>query len=71
MKTKYRVGMLATGTVYKEIIADSEEEAKEIACEEYGDMGIELCSHCADKINGLTISENTDFYDTEEIGTIV
>ncbi len=64
---KYNVQMLVTGTVTKVIEADSPEEAKEIACEEYGDRSVPLCSHCSETVGGLAISEDIDMYDVEPI----
>ena len=62
---KYRVQMLVTGTVEKIIDADSPEEAKEIASEEYGDRSVALCSRCANVVGGLSISEDPDVYEVE------
>ena len=70
-KTKYKVGALVTGIIYDEIIADSEEEAKEIMRDKYGDMSIDLCARCSDKVGGLSVSEDTDMYEVEEIGFVI
>lgn len=65
---KYRVSALVTGSIYKEIEAESEEEAKEIMLDKYGDQEIHLCSYCAGKVSGLVVSEDTDSYEVEEMG---
>lgn len=63
---KYSVQMLVTGTITKVIDeADSPEDAKELACEKYGDRSIILCSYCVDKVGGLSISEDPDTYEVE------
>ena len=65
---KYSVQMLVTGTITKTIDeADSPEDAKELACEKYGDRSIILCSHCIDKVDGLSISEDPDTYEVEPL----
>ena len=49
---KYKVQMLVTGTITKTIDgANSPEEAKELASEEYGDRSIALCSYCAGAVS--------------------
>lgn len=69
--TKYRVGALVTGVIYEEVEADSEEQAKEMMLDKYGDMSIQLCAHCSDKVSGLSVSEDTDNYEIEELGHII
>lgn len=65
---KYKVGALVTGMIYEDIEAESEEEAKEIMLEKWGDKSIPLCSKCSDMVSGLAVSEDTDMYEVEEIG---
>lgn len=65
---KYKVGALVTGMIYEDIEAESEEEAKEIMLEKWGDRAIRLCSHCEGKVSGLAVSEDTDNYEVEEVG---
>ena len=68
---KYRVGALVTGMIYDEFEADSEEQAIEMMFNKHGDESISLCSYCSKKVGGLSVSEDTDGYEVEEIGTIV
>lgn len=65
---KYKVAALVTGMIYEEIEAESGEEAKEIMLEKWGDKSIPLCSKCSNMVGGLSVSEDTDMYETEEIG---
>lgn len=69
--TKYRVGALVTGMIYDEFLAENEEQAKEMMRDKHGDESISLCSRCAEKVGGLSVSEDTDTYETEEIGYVV
>ena len=71
MKTKYRVGALVTGTIYADIYADNEEEAKEIMNEKYGDAAIPLCVSCSQIVSDLAVSEDIDTYMVEETGHII
>ncbi|SEU09364.1 hypothetical protein SAMN05443270_3086 [Lacrimispora sphenoides] len=64
---RYRVGALVSSMIYDEFDADNEEQAKEMMCDKYGDMSITLCAHCSTKIDGLSVSENTEDYEVEEI----
>ena len=64
---KYRVGALVTGMIYDEFDADSEEQAKEMMCDKYGDMSIDLCVNCAEKVEGLSVSEDVDTYEVSEV----
>lgn len=64
---KYKVQMLVTGTVTKTIEAGSPEEAKEIASGKYGDNPICLCATCSNTVGDLSISEDPDMYEVEEI----
>lgn len=66
-RKKYKVQMLVTGTVTKTIEAGSPEEAKEIASEKYGDKSIHLCVTCSNTVGDLSISEDPDMYEVEEI----
>jgi len=66
--TRYKVGALVSGMIYEEIEAESEEQAKEIMLEKYGDKSVLLCSRCASIVGGLAVSEDIDMYETEEIG---
>lgn len=68
---KYRIGALVTGTIYDEFEAESEEQAKEMMQKKHGDEQISLCPQCGKIIGRLTVSEDTDSYETEEIGTEV
>lgn len=68
---RYKVGALVTGTIYDEIEANSEEEAKEIMRGKWGDRSIGLCAKCSQKVSGLAVSEDTDMYETEEVMIIV
>lgn len=68
---RYKVGALVTGMIYEEIEAENEEQAKEIMLEKYGDKSIPLCSRCANMVNGLSVSEDIDMYDTEELTVII
>lgn len=68
---KYRVGALVSGMIFDEIEADSEEEAKKIMCDEYGDKSIDLCVSCSRKVGGLSVSEDIDMYEVEEIGMTI
>ncbi len=65
--TRYKVGALVSGMIYDEIEAESEEQAKEIMLEKYGDKSIPLCAKCASIVGGLAVSEDIDMYETEEI----
>lgn len=64
---KYKVEMAVAGTVTKIVEANSEEEAREIACEKYGDRDITLCYSCSDKVNELSITGDSDSYEVENI----
>ena len=64
---KYKVQMLVTGTITKIIEADSPEEAKEIANEKYGDQSVHLCSSCSNLVEDLSVLEDPDTYEVEEI----
>lgn len=64
---KYRVGALVSAMIYDEFEAENEEQAKEMMCEKWGDKSITLCSSCSRKVDGLSVSEDTDMYDVEEI----
>ena len=64
---KYRVGALVSGMIYDEFEADNEQRAKEMMCDKYGDMSIDLCHRCSDKVGGLSVSEDTEVYEVEEI----
>lgn len=64
---KYRVGAFVTGMIYDEFDADSEGQAKEMMCDKHGDMSIDLCCRCSEKVSGLAVSEDTDTYEVEEI----
>lgn len=68
---KYKVGALVSGMIYEEIEAESEEQAKEIMLEKYGDQSIPLCKECARIVGGLAVSENIDMYEAEEIAVII
>lgn len=65
--SKYRVGALVTAMIFDEFEADDEEQAKDMMCDKYGDMPITLCASCSQKIDGLSVSENTDDYEVEEL----
>lgn len=65
---KYRVGALVTGIIYDEFEAESEEQAIEMMFDKHGDESINLCSQCSQKVGGLSVSEDTDNYEVEEIG---
>lgn len=69
--TRYRVGALITGMIFDEIIAESEDEAIEKMCDKYGDRSIVLCANCSNKVSGLSVSEDTEMYEAEELETIV
>lgn len=62
----FRVGAPVFGTIYEDIAANSAEEAKEIMQDRHGDKSITLCAHCADKVGGLSVLEDTDMYEVEE-----
>ena len=64
---KYRVGALVTGTLYEDFDADNEQQAKEMMRDKYGDMSITLCLKCSDKVDGLSVSEDPNTYEVEEI----
>lgn len=64
---KYRVGALVTGMIYDDFEAESEEQAIEMMLNKHGDESIHLCVHCGNKVCGLTVSEDTDSYEVEEI----
>lgn len=64
---KYKVGALVSGMIYEEIEANSEEEAKQLMCDRYGDKSIDLCASCSRKVAGLSVSEDVDMYEVEEI----
>lgn len=64
---KYRVGALVSSMIYEEFEAKNEEQAKEMMRDKWGDKSINLCSSCSSKVSGLTVSEDTDMYDVEEI----
>lgn len=65
---KYIVGALVTGMIYDEFEAENEEQAIEMMLNKHGDKSINLCAHCEDKVSGLTVSEDIDSYEVEEIG---
>lgn len=64
---KYKVEMEVTGTVTKIVEANSEDETREFAYENYSGRNITLCCSCSDKVSGLVIDENYDEYEVEEI----
>lgn len=68
---KYRVGALVTGMIYDEFEADSEEQAIEMMFNKHADESVYLCSSCEEKVSGLSVSEDTDSYEVEEIGASI
>lgn len=64
---KYRVGALVTGLIYDDFNANSEEEAKEMMCDKYGDKSINICSQCSEKVFGLSVVEDIDEYEIEDM----
>lgn len=64
---RFKVGALVTSMIYDEFEADNEEEAREKMCDKYGDMSITLCHSCSKQVDGLTVSENSEDYEVEEI----
>lgn len=65
---KYIVGALVTGMIYDEFEAESEERAIQMMFNKHGDESINLCAYCENKVSGLSVSEDTDSYEVEEIG---
>lgn len=65
---RYKIGALVTGMIYDEFDADSEEQAIEMMFNKHGDESIALCTHCSKKVGGLSVSEDTDSYEVEEVG---
>lgn len=64
---KYRVGALVTSMIYDEFEANNEEQAKEMMQSKWGDVTIGLCHRCSEKISGLSVSDDTETYEVEEI----
>lgn len=65
---KYRVSALVTGVIFDEFEADSEEQTIEMMFNKHGDESVYLCASCERKVSGLTVSEDTNSYEVEEIG---
>ena len=66
--TKYRVGALVSSMIYDEFEAEDEEQAMEKMQDKWGDRSIDLCFKCSEQVSGLTVSEDMDTYEVEEIG---
>lgn len=64
---KYNVEMTVTGTVTKIVEANSEDEAREFAYENFSGKNITLCCSCSDKVSGLVIDEDYDEYEVEKV----
>lgn len=64
---KYRVAALVTGMVCDEFEAENEEQALEMMFNKHGGESVHLCSSCEGKASGLTVSEDIDDYEVEEI----
>lgn len=43
------------------------EQAIEMMSNKHGDKSIQLCNSCSEKVSGLSVSEDTDTYEVEEI----